>query len=679
MWGSRLAVAFGLCLVACGGDDDDDAGQTGAAGEDGGGSGGSDAGSGGSSDGGDAGSGGSSDGGSGGSRGGSGGGDGGSGGSRGGSGGGDGGSGGSRGGSGGSSGGSGGSSGGSGGSDGGSGGSDGGSGGSDGGSGGSDGGSGGSGGSGGGSSGSAGSGGVGGDPITPPPPSCDPAEEGSSGDVQAPTLRQTLAGSWDENWLASPALVDVNGDGTLDIVAPRHSVLYVYSGDGTPLWQTAWGYSASDTPEHGTVRMWPSAAVGDFDGDGDVEIAVSAHIDDNDHNVAVYDHEGQLLPGWPRGFGDTEVRSVAVADVDGDGVQEVLIHQQAQGPTTNVYELDGSTAPGWPQVGDACNPPGDGDCYDFGGFNQNIGAGDLDGDGVMDVIATYDVISFGVWSGDGTNHETAQGFSDPWITMVPAYHDLALSQQGWGDGDRSEFTYSPPVIADIDGDGDHEIVLGGDHEHSQSTDNQGISLWVLNHDLSRPAGWETPKDSGPEILYDDPGYNIVPPFPAPSVGDLDGETGLEIVVPAYDGLLYAFRSNGERMWTYAFADTSVYTGASEALIVDLNGDGSPEIVFTTYVEGAPGEPAGPAHLVMLDAGGNELHKIELALRGSMAAPSVADLDGDGQLELVISLKDALGGGEGGVQIWDLPGSSDNCVLWGTGRGNWLRQGYVPAQ
>ncbi|MBT8491564.1 MAG: VCBS repeat-containing protein, partial [Deltaproteobacteria bacterium] len=70
------------------------------------------------------------------------------------------------------------------------------------------------------------------------------------------------------------------------------------------------------------------------------------------------------------------------------------------------------------------------------------------------------------------------------------------------------------------------------------------------------------------------------------------------------------------------------------------------------------------------------HKLELFGRGSMAAPSIADLDGDGQLELVISLKDSLGGGDGGVQIWDLPGSGTGCALWATGRGNSLRQGYV---
>lgn len=513
-----------------------------------------------------------------------------------------------------------------------------------------------------------------GDPIEPPPPSCSPAPAGSSGVVQAPVLRTTLPGSWDENWLASPALVDVDGDGKLDIVAPRHSVLYVYNSDGQPLWQTAWASSASNTPEHGSVRMWPSAAVGDLDGDGDTEIAVSAHPDDNGLNVAVYDHTGELLPGWPQAYGDVEVRSIAAADVDGDGVHEILINKQADGPATNVFELDGSTASGWPQVG-ACMAPA-GDCIDYGGFNQNIGAGDLDGDGVLDVISTYDAIGFGVWTGFGENFMTNAEFADAWVTGVEAYHDIALAKQGWGDGDRSEFTYSPPVVADIDADGEAEIVLAGDHEHSQSTDNQGISVWVLEADMTRPAGWDWPMDSGAPLAYDELGHNIVPNYPAPSVGDLDGESGLEIVVPAYDGLLYAYRSTGELMWTYGFGQASPFIGGSEALIVDLNGDGSPEIIFATYSSGEPRMPEAPAHLIVLDAGGNELHKVELALRGSMAAPAIGDLDGDGALELVISLKDSLGGSEGGVQIWDLPGSADNCVLWSTGRGNALRTGYV---
>ncbi len=516
-----------------------------------------------------------------------------------------------------------------------------------------------------------------GSPSTPPRASCTAAADGGSAKVQAPVLRQTLSGSWDENWLASPSLVDLDADGTLDIVAPRHSVLYAYSGTGELLWQTAFGYSASESPEHGDVRMWPSAATGDLNGDGEIEIAVSASPDAHGDNVAVYDARGELLSGWPSAFGDNEIRSITAGDVDGDDRAEILVTKQAEGPATNVFELDGKTHPGWPLVGE-CEAPS-GDCIDFGGFNQNIGAGDLDGDGLLDIVSTYDAIGFGAFHGDATHFLTADGFADSWVTGVEAYHDIALAKQGWGTGDRSEFTYSPPVIADIDLNGDAEIVLGGDHEHSESTKNRGVTTWVLNPDMTRPEGWITPKDSDPPLDVGELENNIVPTFPAPSVGDIDPTPGLEILIPAYDGLLHAYAASGTELWTYGFGQASPYVGSSESLIVDLNGDGSPELVFCTYSTGEPRTPDTPAHLVILDAGGNELHKVELFGRGSMAAPSIADLDGDGQLELVISLKDSLGGEQGGVQIWDLPGSSDNCLLWPTGRGNWLRQGNVPIQ
>lgn len=528
-----------------------------------------------------------------------------------------------------------------------------------------------------------GGGGSGAGAVDPPPPSCSPAASAGSG-VQAPVLRVTLDGSWDEGWLAAPTLVDLDGDGGLDIVAARHSVLYAYRGDGTPLWQTAWGHSASSSPEHGDTRMWASAVAGDFDGDADVEIAVGSDADGSlGMNVAVYDHTGELLPGWPVRFGDDEteeVRSIAAGDVDGDGRAEILVNHTGPGPVTAVYGLDGSMRPGWPQVQPSCDPPPPAEvCWDFGGYNQNIGAGDLDGDGVLDVISSYDAIGFGVFHGDGTPFPTHDSFTDRVITSVEAYHDLALSQQGWGDGDRSEFSYSPPVIADVDADGDKEIVLAGDHEHSQSTDNQGVTLWVLNHDMTRPAGWDPPRDIPGAVTSSDLGHNIVPTQPSPAVADLDAEPGLEIIVPAYDGNLHAFRSNGEPFWTYRFdgGGGGAFIGAAEPIIVDLNGDGGPEIVLVTYASGGQGEPDAPAHLVVLDGGGNELHKIELFARGSMAAPSVGDLDGDGVLELVISLKDTLGAGQGGVQIWDLPGSSTNCVLWPTARGGAARQGYVP--
>ena len=497
--------------------------------------------------------------------------------------------------------------------------------------------------------------------------------------IAAPKLRSTLQGSWDENWFASPTLVDLDRDGRLDVVAARHSVLYAWRHDGTPLWKTAFAHSAGSSPEHGDRRMWPSAAAGDFDGDGDVELAVASDIRGTPAvNVALYDHTGALLPGWPVKFGDKEVRSLAVADVTGDGRSEVLVNKTGPGPSTAVYSLDGAMMPGWPQVSVSCNPPAPAQpCLDYGGYHQNIGAADLDGDGIEDVVSSYDLIRFGLFRGDGTPFPSADVFArDRVVTSIPAYHDPALARQGWGTGDRSEFTDSPPSIGDIDGDGSPEIVLAGNHEHSDSTASRGYSLFVFNPDGTRAAGWEWPKDTGAPLRTDDPGNNVVLTLPSPALGNLDDDPRPEIVFPGFDGRMYAFDGDGRELWSFRFGSAQPYVGGSEPILVDLDGDARAEVLFTTWTSGAPNEPEALPVLIVLAHDGRLLHRVGLSGRGSMAAPTAGDLDGDGQLELVLSLKDAVGGGMGGVQIWDLPGSSTGCAPWPTGRGNMRRTGVA---
>lgn len=58
--------------------------------------------------------------------------------------------------------------------------------------------------------------------------------------------------------------------------------------------------------------------------------------------------------------------------------------------------------------------------------------------------------------------------------------------------------------------------------------------------------------------------------------------------------------------------------------------------------------------------------------GIPAAPSIADLDGDGQLEIVVATFDH------GLDVFTVPGSGTGCLLWPTGRGNLLRDGAGPS-
>ena len=518
-------------------------------------------------------------------------------------------------------------------------------------------------------------------PAQPPPVSgvtlgCDSTARASR-EVAAPRLVRTLPGSWEEGWLASPTLIDLDGDGRKDIVAPRHGMLYAWRHDGTLLWRTAFGHSANASPSTGGQRIWASAAAADVNGDGALELVVASDLrTESGGNVAAYDLRGNLLPGWPARFGDTEIRSITAADVTGDGLADVLVNKLHDGPSTALFGGDGRMHPGWPQVSAACHEASRKPCLDYGGYNQNVGAADLDGDGTKDVVTTYDLMAFGIFKGTGQPFPAAEGFSDDVVTGIEAYHDLSLAQQGWGVGDRSEFTDSPPVLVDLDGDGKREVVLLGHHEHSESTTQRGFTLWALRPDGSRPEGWAWPKDLGPPLRteWDGPGHNIIVQLPSLVAADLDPRAGTELLFPSSDGFLYAYDARGEQLWRRQLGNGHPFVGISEPAVVDLNADGSPEVVFTTWSEGTPGQPKTTAHLFVLAADGEELHRVPLFGRGAMAAPSVADLDGDGALEVVLSLKDALGDGQSGVQIWTVPGSDGRCMPWPTGRANVARTG-----
>ncbi len=490
----------------------------------------------------------------------------------------------------------------------------------------------------------------------------------SSGDlilpVASPVLRTTLPASWDEDWFASTAVYDLDGDGSMEIIAGRHSVLYVWNANGTLKWSAAVGENANLPPTivHGSSRQYASPVVGDLDNDGKGEIAISYS-----NKVVVYDHNGTKQNGWPQAFPNSsdEIRSIAAADLNGDEKKEILAVKTSNGPVTVVWNIDGTILSGWPQV---TNCP---ECNNYGGYNQNIGAADLDGNLSLEVISSFDISHIGFNYANGSPMPAHSMFSGPYVSSIPMFHNIALAIQGWGpDGnDRDEFTDSPPVFADLDGDHKAEVILYSDHERAGEYINRGNCLWALNGDMTRIPGFETPICSGGPLFT---GYenNIVQVCPTPALANLTGDSRPEIIVPSYDGYMRAYSPNGTLLWSYQFdVPGGTFLGASGAAAGDLNEDGVPEIVFSTY-----STDQDVSHLIILSADGNLLHKRALAKRGSMSVPTLADIDGDGTIEIIVSLKDTLGGGLGGVQIYNVSTAGTNYLPWPSGRGNLSRDG-----
>jgi outer membrane protein assembly factor BamB len=136
--------------------------------------------------------------------------------------------------------------------------------------------------------------------------------------------------------------------------------------------------------------------------------------------------------------------------------------------------------------------------------------------------------------------------------------------------------------------------------------------------------------------------------------------------------MYAFTATGTRLWRYNYTNGKAIMFASEAMVADLNQDGSPEIIFTTY-----GDPnvSDSGHLIILAANGALLWDVPLPNpghdgngNGAPAAPTVADLDGDGQLEILVQTFDH------GLDVFTVPGSGNKCLLWNNARGGPLRMG-----
>ena len=109
-------------------------------------------------------------------------------------------------------------------------------------------------------------------------------------------------------------------------------------------------------------------------------------------------------------------------------------------------------------------------------------------------------------------------------------------------------------------------------------------------------------------------------------------------------------------------------------MADLDNNGKAEVIFASWTQKGSNR-AGRLHI--LDYLGNVIHEVDLPAafsgdwNGALAAPTLADIDGDSELEVVLNTAHS------GLVAYDLPGTSNARILWGTGRGNYQRSAFIP--
>jgi alpha-tubulin suppressor-like RCC1 family protein len=498
--------------------------------------------------------------------------------------------------------------------------------------------------------------------------------------VSAPVLRWQYGGCTPGpggprcllGWYASPAVADLDGDGRPDVIWGSSADVVALRGDDGSL---KWRDSSSG-------RVWPGIAVADLTGDGTLEVVVGRDAD----RLTVYDRFGNVV--WTRNpFGSGEVRTLAVADLENDGRLEIIVGHAALGgawPLTrqlNVFEPDGTVRPGWPARRDG--EPG----YGGGMYNENVAVADMNGDGFREIFGPSGAHYITALDRNGSQLPVGGLYSPRQFWSEVGLHvDQAADLRGYANcavERRPTFGASAPVIADVNGDGVRELIVVGNILDCSTTASLYHMPFILNRDRTRWSGsgfdWTVlpaPRPgSGP--LSEDASV-IEAALPNPVVADLDGDGVMEILYASYDGRVHAYWLDKTERWSWPYRVPTTGTAgdtfrfASEPVVADLNNDGCAEVIFTSWPRK---NVNGVGQLHVLNCRGEELYRIDLPApavsrtwNGGLGAPTIADVDGDGNLEVVVGTVTS------GVVAYTLPNTAGARVLWGTGRGSVRRTG-----
>jgi len=343
-------------------------------------------------------------------------------------------------------------------------------------------------------------------------------------------------------WRESIAFFDINGDGHMDILAPRPRLAskeydrpVVWYGDG----KGKWSEFPLDVPTD-MAYDYGSISIADFDGDGTVDIALGMHaqgvkvLRGTDNGEYVDFSEG--LPG----HGEFVSRALVAADFTNDGISDIGAVSEGKFGASMAAPSGGRVF-SWSKEGWRVYPVGDAEEVKEL-FADQLATGDVNGDGNRDMAVgslqhMKDLI---VWLGDGKG-----GF-------IP--FNRGLPQQ---------VHYLSVALADINRDGRDDLIACITGFGKQGT--VGIRAF-----LSGPDGFT-------EISEGLPDKEV---FFAVFASDLDGDGSIEIVGGTREGGLKIFGRKGDR-WQEVRVTGLPQNGLQRiynVYLVDLNGDGHKDIV-----------------------------------------------------------------------------------------------------
>jgi hypothetical protein len=353
---------------------------------------------------------------------------------------------------------------------------------------------------------------------------------------------------------SSPVAVDIDSSGTKEIFVTGNSV-YAWRADGTPVIAAnsdGLFFKPSGNISQGTTGRFSSTpAIGDLDRDTNFEIVVTAW----DDNIYVLNEQGQIR--WQR-YCVPKWSSPALGDIDGDDSLEVFVGSDfdtlyawrhngkpviANNPTgafvrlpdgaivnyatpslanldgvTNTTEVVYGTNKGniyaWKLSGGAASQ-----LWSFpSGVNRpmsTVAIGDVDNDGTLEVVAAQgrDGLESNniLWILNGTTGALEDSVSGP--VQIPGSLSNVANQ--W---------IHPPSLADLDGDGDPEILVG---TQGVSDIYQGTRVLTFQHTGVGPSSTCADSIPVPGLNQTSSSFNYVNGGIA--VANLDYDNDLELL------------------------------------------------------------------------------------------------------------------------------------------------------
>jgi gliding motility-associated-like protein len=205
-----------------------------------------------------------------------------------------------------------------------------------------------------------------------------------------------------------------------------------------------------------------------------------------------------------------------------------------------------------------------------------------------------------------------------------------------------EFTSEPsPAIVDLDGDGDNDIVVGEFYDRSLKPDELGLRYFENKGTGKTPLLEEIKGDANPFSSI----QAHLRPSPAPSFGDVDNDGDFDLVIGTKYGSLLYFENIGDiknpkfelREDGNPFKDLSSNNGyRSTPHLADLDQNGDLDLIIggREYIEG---EGVNYLRFFKNDGIGRFINTPVIDFSDSYggASPTTLDLDEDGDLDIVL--------------------------------------------